>query len=68
MNWKKVLFWLWAVGSVLWATFTGLLLPNNRGLLLPNISAEEIQIVALGPPLVILAIAALVWAFRVFWQ
>jgi hypothetical protein len=59
MNWTEVLFWLWAVGSVLWATSTGLLLRNA--------GEEEIQAIALGPPIVIFAIgAALVWAFTVF--
>ncbi len=57
MNWTKGLFWLWAAGSVLWATFVGLLLRDN--------GEEAIQIIALGPPLVIFAIGAvLVWAFR----
>jgi hypothetical protein len=57
VNWTKGLLRLWAVGSVLWATIVGLLLRDN--------GEEVIQIIALGPPLVIFAIGAvLVWAFR----
>ncbi len=57
MNWTKSLFWLWAVGSVLWATFVGLLLRD--------FGEEAIQVIALGPPLATLAIGSvLVWAFR----
>ncbi len=59
MSWTKGLFWFWAVGSVLWATFIGLLLRDS--------SEEVVQVIALGPPLVILAIGSvLVWAFRRF--
>ncbi len=58
MDWTNGLFWLWGVGSVLWATCIGLLLRDQ--------GEETIQVVALGPPLVILAIGALVRAF--FWM
>ncbi len=60
MNWTNGLFWLWAVGSVLWATFIGLLL-RDKG-------EEAIQVVALGPPLVILALGSVLIgaAFRRF--
>ncbi len=57
MNWTKSLFWLWAAGSALWATLIGLF-PRDNG-------EVALQVIALSPPLAILAIAALVWAFRV---
>ncbi len=57
MNWTKSLFWLWAAGSALWVTWIGLL-PRDNG-------EDAAQVIALSPPLAILAIAALVWAFRV---
>lgn len=59
MDWSKVLFFLWAVGSVLWGTTIGLLLSDDDEM--------TIQLVALGPPLAVLAIgSALVWAFNQF--
>jgi hypothetical protein len=57
MSWTNGLLWLLAVGSALWATWIGLLLRDNGG--------DAVQVIALSPPLAILAIAALVWAFRV---
>lgn len=59
MEWTKVLFSLWVVGSVLWGVFVGLILRNE--------DEATIQFVALGPPLAVLAIgSALVWAFKQF--
>ncbi len=58
MNWTKGLFWFWAVGSVIWATFIGLFLHDY--------GEGTIQVVALGPPLAVFAIgSALVWVFGV---
>ena len=57
MKWTKSLFWLCAAGSALWATWIGLLL-RDRG-------EDTVQVIALSPPLSLLAIATLVWAFRV---
>ncbi len=56
MNWT-VAFRLWIVGAVLWAAIIGLLLRNN--------GEEELLVIALGPPLVMLAMAARIWAVRV---
>jgi hypothetical protein len=57
MNWTKGLLWLCAAGSVLWATFIGLLLRDN--------GEDAVLVIALSPPLATLALATLVWAFRV---
>ena len=50
MNWTKGLFWFWAVGAVIWATFIGLFLHDY--------GEETIQVIALGPPLAVFAIGS----------
>ncbi len=57
MKWTKSLFWLYTAGSALWATWIGLLLRDH--------GEDTVQVIALSFPLCLLAIAALVWAFRV---
>jgi hypothetical protein len=59
MDWAKVLFFLWAFGSVLWGASMGLLLRDD--------DEVTIQLVALGPPLGVLAVgSALAWAVKQF--
>ena len=67
MNWINGLLWLWAVGSVLSATLIGLLLRDNGDEAIQIIALGPPLVIALCPPLVILVIGAvLVWTFEVF--